>query len=41
MTAEVISGSAISKQIREELKQEVKLLKEKYNRYIIRKPAIG
>ncbi len=31
MTAEIIDGRAISKQIREELKQEVARLKEKYN----------
>ncbi|UCG55324.1 MAG: bifunctional methylenetetrahydrofolate dehydrogenase/methenyltetrahydrofolate cyclohydrolase FolD [Dehalococcoidia bacterium] len=31
MTAEIISGSAISKQIREELKQEIAKLKEKHN----------
>jgi len=31
MTAEIISGSAISKQIREELKQEIAQLKDKHN----------
>ncbi|MFH1662451.1 MAG: bifunctional methylenetetrahydrofolate dehydrogenase/methenyltetrahydrofolate cyclohydrolase FolD [Chloroflexota bacterium] len=31
MTAEIISGTAISKQIREELKQEVAQLKERHN----------
>ncbi len=31
MTAEIISGTAISRQIREELKQEVAQLKEKHN----------
>lgn len=31
MTADIISGSAISKQIRHELKQEVAQLKDKYN----------
>lgn len=31
MTAEIISGSAISKQIRDELKQEIAQLKDKYN----------
>jgi methylenetetrahydrofolate dehydrogenase (NADP+)/methenyltetrahydrofolate cyclohydrolase len=31
MAAEIISGSAISKQIRDELKQEINQLKDKYN----------
>jgi len=31
MTAEIISGTAISRQIREELKQEIAQLKEKHN----------